>query len=155
MSAMGDHVHRIVSIPPSPFSRDSTTKGKGASGIRPTWQLSKRLARRADLAKIFTHGRFCIMTIHLSKDLEQIVHDAVRAGLYAHEDEVLRAVLTQIKETLPKNRKTPTKKAKERDGNNFPLFLKYGMSLWIGIQPGGEWHGRLCTENRTDDEAAV
>ena len=52
------------------------------------------------------------MTIHLSKDLEQIVHDAVRAGLYAREDDVLLAALTQFKETLPKNPKTPAKKAK-------------------------------------------
>jgi Arc/MetJ-type ribon-helix-helix transcriptional regulator len=52
------------------------------------------------------------MTIHLSKDLEQIVHDAVRAGFYAREDDVLRAALTQFKETLPKNPKTPAKKVK-------------------------------------------
>jgi hypothetical protein len=26
---------------------------------------------------------------------------------------------------------------------------------WIGAQPGGVQHGRLCTENRTDDEAPV
>jgi Arc/MetJ-type ribon-helix-helix transcriptional regulator len=34
------------------------------------------------------------MAIHLSKDLEQIVRDAVRAGLYAREDDVIRDVLT-------------------------------------------------------------
>ena len=33
------------------------------------------------------------MTIHLSKDLEQFVHDAVRAGLYAREDDVIRDAL--------------------------------------------------------------
>ena len=52
------------------------------------------------------------MTIHLSKDLERIVHDAVPTGLYAREDDVLRAALTQFKETLPKNFQTPAKKAK-------------------------------------------
>jgi Arc/MetJ-type ribon-helix-helix transcriptional regulator len=52
------------------------------------------------------------MTIHLSTDLEQIVHDAVRAGLYAREDDVIRDVLTKLKETLPENTKTRAKKAK-------------------------------------------
>ena len=41
------------------------------------------------------------MTIHLSKDLEQFVHDAVRAGLYAREDDVVRDALTRLKETMP------------------------------------------------------
>jgi Arc/MetJ-type ribon-helix-helix transcriptional regulator len=52
------------------------------------------------------------MSITLSKDLEQIVHDAVRAGLYAREDDVLRDALTRLKTTLPKDPRTPTKKAK-------------------------------------------
>jgi Arc/MetJ-type ribon-helix-helix transcriptional regulator len=52
------------------------------------------------------------MIIRLPKDLEQIVHDAVRAGLYAHEDDVIRDVLTKLKKTLPKSMKTPAKKAK-------------------------------------------
>jgi Arc/MetJ-type ribon-helix-helix transcriptional regulator len=33
------------------------------------------------------------MTIHLSKDLENLVHDAVRDGLYAREDDVIRGLL--------------------------------------------------------------
>ena len=41
------------------------------------------------------------MTIHLSKDLEQIVHDAVRAGLYASEDDVIRDALIWLKQTMP------------------------------------------------------
>jgi Arc/MetJ-type ribon-helix-helix transcriptional regulator len=56
--------------------------------------------------------RYSIMTIYLSKDLEQIVNDAVRAGLYAREDDVLRDALTRLKETLPKSTKTPAKKSK-------------------------------------------
>ncbi len=51
------------------------------------------------------------MTIHLSKDLEQIVHDAVRAGLYTHDDDVIRNALTRLQQTMPKParaaRKTP------------------------------------------------
>ena len=33
------------------------------------------------------------MTIHLSKDLEQIVHNAILAGLYVREDDVIRDTL--------------------------------------------------------------
>jgi Arc/MetJ-type ribon-helix-helix transcriptional regulator len=42
------------------------------------------------------------MTIRLSKDLEQIVHDAVRAGLYAREDDVIRDALLRLKDEIPK-----------------------------------------------------
>jgi Arc/MetJ-type ribon-helix-helix transcriptional regulator len=41
------------------------------------------------------------MTIHLSKDLEQFVQDAVRAGLYAREDDVIRAALTRLRQDMP------------------------------------------------------
>ncbi len=41
------------------------------------------------------------MTIRLTKDLEQIVQDAVRAGLYAREDDVIRDALLRLKETMP------------------------------------------------------
>ena len=50
------------------------------------------------------------MTIHLSKDLEQIVHDAVRAGLYVREDDVIRDALTRLKETMPKGSAMPKQK---------------------------------------------
>jgi Arc/MetJ-type ribon-helix-helix transcriptional regulator len=52
------------------------------------------------------------MTIRLSKDLDQIVHDAVRAGLYAREDDVIRDALTRLEQTLPKPARTLAKKAK-------------------------------------------
>jgi Arc/MetJ-type ribon-helix-helix transcriptional regulator len=41
------------------------------------------------------------MTIRLSKDLEQFVHDAVRAGLYADEDDVIRSALTRLRQSIP------------------------------------------------------
>ena len=47
------------------------------------------------------------MTIHLSAELEQFVHDAVRAGLYAREDDVIRDALTRLQQSLP-NRAAPT-----------------------------------------------
>ncbi len=52
------------------------------------------------------------MTIRLSKDLEQIVHDAVRAGLYAREDDVIRDALTRLKESLPEGQVKPQPKGK-------------------------------------------
>jgi Arc/MetJ-type ribon-helix-helix transcriptional regulator len=54
------------------------------------------------------------MTIHLSKDLEQIVHDAVRAGLYAREDDVVRDALTRLKETMPQTPTVRTRKNAKR-----------------------------------------
>jgi Arc/MetJ-type ribon-helix-helix transcriptional regulator len=53
------------------------------------------------------------MTIHLSKDLEQFVHDAVRAGLYAREDDVIRDALTRLRQATPAAVSTrPRKNAK-------------------------------------------
>jgi hypothetical protein len=37
------------------------------------------------------------ITIRLSKEFEQFVHDAVRAALYAREDDVIRDALTRLK----------------------------------------------------------
>jgi Arc/MetJ-type ribon-helix-helix transcriptional regulator len=52
------------------------------------------------------------MTIYLSKDLEQIVHDAVRSGLYARENDVIRDALTRLKQYLPPDAPPPAQKAK-------------------------------------------
>jgi Arc/MetJ-type ribon-helix-helix transcriptional regulator len=40
------------------------------------------------------------MTIHLSKDQEKFVHDAVRAGLYANEDAVVTDALERLKNSM-------------------------------------------------------
>jgi Arc/MetJ-type ribon-helix-helix transcriptional regulator len=42
------------------------------------------------------------MTIHLSKDQERFVHNAVRAGLYTSEDAVVSDALDRLQQTLPK-----------------------------------------------------
>jgi Arc/MetJ-type ribon-helix-helix transcriptional regulator len=52
------------------------------------------------------------MTIHLSKDLERFVHDAVRDGHYAREDDVIRDALIRLKQAMPKATQTPAKNAK-------------------------------------------
>jgi Arc/MetJ-type ribon-helix-helix transcriptional regulator len=52
------------------------------------------------------------MIIHLSKDLEKFVHDAVSAGLYAREDDVIRDALVRLKQTMPKKTEMHSKEAK-------------------------------------------
>jgi Arc/MetJ-type ribon-helix-helix transcriptional regulator len=52
------------------------------------------------------------MTINLSKDLERFVHDAVRAGLYAREDDVIRDALTRLKQAMPEATPKPGTGAK-------------------------------------------
>jgi Arc/MetJ-type ribon-helix-helix transcriptional regulator len=52
------------------------------------------------------------MTFHLSKDLEKFVHDAVRAGLYAREDDVIRDALLRLKQSMPQADQTSGKGAK-------------------------------------------
>jgi len=66
------------------------------------------------------------MTINLSKDLEKFVHDAVRAGLYAREDDVIRDALTRLKQTMPKAGQAAgkgTKRAKPAQPANKPLTV--------------------------------
>jgi Arc/MetJ-type ribon-helix-helix transcriptional regulator len=41
------------------------------------------------------------MTIHLSKELEQFVHDAIRAGRYATEDDVFNDALERLRKQTP------------------------------------------------------
>ena len=52
------------------------------------------------------------MTIHLSKELEQFVHDAVRAGLYPTEDDVISDALTRLRHVTPKATVTPSRATK-------------------------------------------
>ena len=51
------------------------------------------------------------MIIHLTKDLEQFVHEAVRAGLYAREDDVIRDALIRLQQAIPKETAKPVRKA--------------------------------------------
>jgi putative addiction module CopG family antidote len=52
------------------------------------------------------------MTIRLSKDLEQFIHDAVRAGRYATADDVINDALTRLKRAMPDATPTPAKRVK-------------------------------------------
>jgi Arc/MetJ-type ribon-helix-helix transcriptional regulator len=55
------------------------------------------------------------MTIHLSKELAQFIHDAVRAGFYAREDDVIRDALTRLKQALPPSARPSRKRAKRAE----------------------------------------
>ena len=50
------------------------------------------------------------MTINLSQDLEKIVHDAVRAGRYATENDVIRDALIRLEQTMPQDKAMPAAK---------------------------------------------
>jgi Arc/MetJ-type ribon-helix-helix transcriptional regulator len=52
------------------------------------------------------------MTIHLSKDQEQFVREAVLAGLYASEDDLFADAVERLRQTTPKPARAPAKKAK-------------------------------------------
>jgi Arc/MetJ-type ribon-helix-helix transcriptional regulator len=52
------------------------------------------------------------MTIHLSKDLEKIVDDAVSLGLYASEADVIRDALIRLEQSMPNAAQTSGKAAK-------------------------------------------
>ena len=54
------------------------------------------------------------MTIRLTKDMEQIIHDAVRAGLYASEEEVIPDLLARLQQSLSHNSAPPSTKVKRR-----------------------------------------
>jgi Arc/MetJ-type ribon-helix-helix transcriptional regulator len=52
------------------------------------------------------------MTIRLSKELEQFIHDAVSMGFYAREDDVIRDAVTRLKQAMPDAAAPPAKRAK-------------------------------------------
>jgi Arc/MetJ-type ribon-helix-helix transcriptional regulator len=52
------------------------------------------------------------MTIHLSKDLERFVHNAVQAGHYASEADVVNDALARLKQTMPEDVVTPDRRTK-------------------------------------------
>jgi putative addiction module CopG family antidote len=52
------------------------------------------------------------MTIHVSKDLERFIHEAVRAGRYASESDVVNDALERLRRAMPEDAATPSKQAK-------------------------------------------
>jgi putative addiction module CopG family antidote len=64
------------------------------------------------------------MTIHLSKELERFVHEAVRTGHYAREDDVIRDALTRLRETMPENTAKPDQRVKRAKPKTKPLTME-------------------------------
>jgi Arc/MetJ-type ribon-helix-helix transcriptional regulator len=54
------------------------------------------------------------MTIHLPKDQQQFVHDAVRAGFYASEDDLFTDAVERLRQAMPKPARTSGKAAERR-----------------------------------------
>ena len=52
------------------------------------------------------------MTIHLPEDLKRFVHNAVRGGRYAHEDDVILDALTRLRKTMPEDAAKPDHRTK-------------------------------------------
>src|SRR5208282_3516730 len=46
------------------------------------------------------------MTIHLPEDLARFIHDAVRTGRYAREDDVIRDAVFRLKQALEEGAET-------------------------------------------------
>ena len=63
------------------------------------------------------------MIIHLSKAMERFVHDAVRAGLYSNQDEVVDDALTRLRQTMPQasGRKRSKASRRARDAAQQPV----------------------------------
>jgi putative addiction module CopG family antidote len=55
------------------------------------------------------------MTIHLPDDLKRFVHDAVRGGRYANQDDVIRDALTRLRQIMPENGGKSRRRAKSAD----------------------------------------
>jgi Arc/MetJ-type ribon-helix-helix transcriptional regulator len=54
------------------------------------------------------------MNIELSGNLEKFVHDAVRSGLYAREEDVVRDALTRLQKMMPLGCEAPKTAARPR-----------------------------------------
>ena len=52
------------------------------------------------------------MTIHLSKDLERFIHNAVQASHYASEDDVVNDALARLRQDMPEDVVTPHRRTK-------------------------------------------
>jgi Arc/MetJ-type ribon-helix-helix transcriptional regulator len=60
------------------------------------------------------------MTMHLSKDQERFVHEAVRAGLYTSEDAVVSDAVDRLRQTIPAPVRAPRKAAKRAKAAQAP-----------------------------------
>jgi putative addiction module CopG family antidote len=75
------------------------------------------------------------MTIHLSKELERFVHDAVRSGLYAREDDVIRDALNRLQQSMPKPAKPAASVASDAEETAYDVALRAGLIGCIKGEP--------------------
>ena len=80
---------------------------------------------------------FHIMTIHLPDDLGQIIQDAVRAGRYAREEDVIRDALNRLQEDKSsadrKTSKGPRKPPEPRKSLTEADFSALSIPLTAGV----------------------
>ena len=55
------------------------------------------------------------MTIHLPEDLKRFVHNAVRGGRYANQDDMIRDALTRLRQTMPQDGGKARRRAKSAE----------------------------------------
>ena len=55
------------------------------------------------------------MKSHLPDDLKRFVHNAVRGGRYASQDDVIRDALTRLRQTMPANGSKSRRRAKSAE----------------------------------------
>jgi putative addiction module CopG family antidote len=67
------------------------------------------------------------MNINLSKGLEQFVHEAVRDGFYAREDDVIRDALTRLRQDIS-GTASPAKRSAKRT-KTMPSRAKRPLSI--------------------------
>ena len=84
------------------------------------------------------------MTIRLSKDLEQFVHDVVRAGRYASQDAVLADALERLREQTPgslaSTETVPTRQAGVSEASLSPDALAFCQKK--SSSPSWPWPSR-------------
>ncbi len=75
------------------------------------------------------------MTIHLSKELEQFVHNAVQAGRYATEDDVVNDALTRLKQEMPRDIEMADQNANGAKASEEKLLIERAQSAITGGRP--------------------
>jgi Arc/MetJ-type ribon-helix-helix transcriptional regulator len=75
--------------------------------------------------------------------MEKFVHDAVRAGLYAREDDVVNDALARLKQSMPETSKRPARRTKRAKAKASPApkepmtrdaFLRHLMEIGLVSQ---------------------
>ncbi len=75
--------------------------GVGTPDNRDVWFRRRQSSTLSGMrGRLEIERRNAIMTIHLPADLAEFIHDAVRSGRYAREDDVIRDAVGRLKQAL-------------------------------------------------------